>query len=229
MMNIFYAYTLMRRFLRMHKRLEEDEKKIKILNNLIRKDVTDLLRFVVTMIDKRDTYTGEHSKKVYEYSVQLGMALQIDEVEMSELKSASILHDIGKLGVSDSILMKPGKLTESEFDKIKLHPQIGAEILDKIADLRRIVDHVKHHHERIDGTGYPDGLKSHEISRVARIIAVADTYDALTSDRPYRQGMSSEKALAIMAEVKGTQLDGELVDLFSQTLRQMTDVPSVQP
>lgn len=219
-MNIFYAYTLMRRFIRMHKALEEDEKHIKILNNLIKKDITDLLRFVVTMIDKRDTYTGEHSKKVYEYSIRLGMALNIDEMEMSELKSASILHDIGKLGVSDSILMKPGKLTETEFEKIKLHPQIGAEILDKIADLKRIVDHVKHHHERIDGTGYPDGLRGEEISQVARIISVADTYDALTSNRPYREGMSTAKALQIMDEVKGTQLDARLVDLFSQIVRQ---------
>ncbi len=217
-MNIFYGYSLLERFLRMYSRLEEDDKYIKALLSIIQKDITDLLEFVVTVIDKRDKYTADHSKNVFNYAIKLAKALNIPEREMKELRTASILHDIGKLGISDTILNKPGKLTEKEFDKIKKHPEIGAEILNKIVDLRGVVDHVKHHHERIDGKGYPDGLKGDQISRISRIIFVADTYDALTSDRPYRSGMNKESAFVIMDEVRGTQLESAFVDKFKEII-----------
>ena len=128
------------------------------------------------------------------------------------------LHDIGKIGVRDSVLLKPDKLTDEEFDLIKQHPVIGAEILKSIPSFSKIMPIVYSHHERIDGRGYPEGLKGNKIHKWARMTAVADTYHALSSDRPYRKGMSQEKALEIIHDVRGTQLCPESVELFMKWL-----------
>ena len=124
------------------------------------------------------------------------------------------LHDIGKIGIRDSVLLKPGALTDIEWGHIKQHPTIGAYILKSIPSLADIIPIVKSHHERMDGKGYPEGLKGSKIPLWARMTAVADTYDALTSDRPYRKGMAHNKALEIIKDVKGTQLCPDSVDLF---------------
>jgi HD-GYP domain-containing protein (c-di-GMP phosphodiesterase class II) len=130
-----------------------------------------------------------------------------------------MLHDIGKIGVRDAILLKPGRLTVDEFEHIKQHPRIGATILRSIPNLADIIGIVLSHHERMDGKGYPHRVRGKKIPLLARMTAVADTYHALTSDRPYRKGMARKKALGIINEVKGTQLCPECVDLFLHYLR----------
>jgi HD-GYP domain-containing protein (c-di-GMP phosphodiesterase class II) len=132
---------------------------------------------------------------------------------------ASILHDVGKIGIPESVLNKPGKLTDQEFLWIKTHPEKGHKILLPIKPLVDSMDGILYHHERFDGKGYPAGLNGHAIPLQARIIAVADTFDAITSDRPYRPGKRPEEALAIMNEVAGTQLDRQLVSVFTTALK----------
>jgi len=149
------------------------------------------------------------------------MQLPSDDIEAMGI--AGRLHDLGKIGVPDSILLKPSKLTPEEFDRIKDHPVVGAAILGVIPSLQHVLPAILHHHERFDGAGYPDGLREEEIPLWARMMAVADTYDALTSDRPYRRGMDREKALKIIREVRGTQLCPQCVDLFCEIASDLPD------
>jgi HD-GYP domain-containing protein (c-di-GMP phosphodiesterase class II) len=127
---------------------------------------------------------------------------------------AGILHDIGKIGVEDSVLRKPGKLTEAEFEQIKQHPVLGYEILRGIRPFRTILPAVRHHHESWDGSGYPDGLTGEKIPRDAQVLAVADAFDAMTSDRPYRDGMQLEKVISIFRKGRGTQWADDVVDVL---------------
>jgi response regulator RpfG family c-di-GMP phosphodiesterase len=167
-----------------------------------------------TALEARDAYTRGHSEAVAR--IITGM-IEMTGASDQEIESAIIggrLHDIGKIGVRDSVLLKPGKLTVDEYDQIKQHPIIGRDILQSIPSLSNVIDIVYHHHERFDGNGYPEKLKGSEIPLWARITAVADTYHALTSDRPYRQGMSNEKAYEILNDIKGSQLCPDCVALF---------------
>ena len=165
-------------------------------------------------IEKRDPYTGGHTKRVSSYSIAIAETLGISAVDRERLELASVLHDIGKIGVSDNVLRKTSKLTDEEFDEIKLHPTCGQEILSYIEELKDIIPGVKSHHERIDGRGYPDGLKGQEIDLIARIIAVADSFDAMTSDRPYRKGLPLETALEELRKCSGSQFDTMVVEAF---------------
>ncbi|MBF0318959.1 MAG: HD domain-containing protein [Nitrospirae bacterium] len=165
-------------------------------------------------IEKRDPYTGGHTKRVSNYSIAIAETLGISAVDRERLELASVLHDIGKIGVSDNVLRKASKLTDEEFDEIKTHPMCGQEILSYIEELKNIIPGVKSHHERIDGRGYPDGLKGQEIDLIARIIAVADSFDAMTSDRPYRKGLPLEAALEELRKCSGTQFDTMVVEAF---------------
>ncbi|NNG02236.1 MAG: HD domain-containing protein [Desulfobacteraceae bacterium] len=181
----------------------------------------DLERFVINMvrslvfaIEAKDVYTRGHSERVSYYSMLIGEHLGLPEKETNDLKWASILHDIGKIGIPEHILNKPGKLTDQEFGIIKNHPRKGGEILQPVDQLAASLPGVIHHHERFDGNGYPDGLKGEKIPLTARIIAIADTYDAITSTRAYRDSMQAEKAVAIIKDVAGTQLDPDLVPIF---------------
>src|SRR5580698_6760079 len=133
---------------------------------------------------------------------------------MQALLTASFLHDIGKLAVPEHIINKPGKLTPEEFEKMKIHPQVGADILTRVRFPYPVVPIVRSHHEAWDGSGYPDGLKGEEIPIGARILTVVDCFDALVSDRPYRKGMPVEKALGIVKEMSGRQFDPRIVELF---------------
>jgi HD-GYP domain-containing protein (c-di-GMP phosphodiesterase class II) len=137
---------------------------------------------------------------------------------MEDLKHAAMLHDLGKIGIPDEILLKKGKLTDSEYDIIRKHPQIGAEIIRHIHFLKDVAPIVLYHHERFDGFGYCSGLKGKEIPLGARIIAIADVYQALTSDRPYRKAYSKEEALKIITEGSGTQFDPEIVKVFFEII-----------
>jgi HD-GYP domain-containing protein (c-di-GMP phosphodiesterase class II) len=165
-------------------------------------------------IEKRDPYTGGHTNRVMDYSLAIGKELGLSEDEMTNLRLSAILHDIGKIGVRDSVLLKEGKLTDEEFTAIKMHSIYGEQILKHVKQMRDVIAGVKYHHERYDGRGYPDGLKGEEIPITARIIAVADTFDAMTSDRPYRKGLSLDIAFEELRKHSGTQFDAKVVEVF---------------
>ena len=165
-------------------------------------------------LEARDPYTRGHSDAVAEIAVGIARCMGLEEQELDNLRIGGRLHDIGKIGVPDDILLKPGRLTDEEFAVIKRHPTVGAGILAPIPSLAEVLPVVEQHHEHFDGNGYPLGLAGESISLNARITAVADCYDALTSDRPYRQGMSHEEALAIIRELRGSQLCPDCVDAF---------------
>ncbi len=166
---------------------------------------------LATAIDKRDPYTGGHTKRVLEYSGKIGEILDIEGNELEKLELSAILHDVGKIGIPDEILRKKGSLTEEERRLIEKHPEIGAEIVEGIPGTESIVEGIKYHHERCDGSGYPDGLTCEEIPIFARIIAVADVYDALTSERPYRKALSPQEALDYLKEREGQKFWEEAV------------------
>ena len=184
--------------------------------NLMIASITSL----ITALEARDNYTKGHSEAVGR--IVSGM-LRIDGGSAKEIETVTIggrLHDIGKIGVRDEILLKPGRLTEEEFAHIKKHPVIGANIIKSIPSFSDVIPIVLSHHERLDGKGYPHGLKGDKIHLWARMAAVADTYHSLTSDRPYRKGMAQGKALQIIEDVSGTQLCPDCVGLFFKWLAQ---------
>ena len=166
-------------------------------------------------IDAKDPYTKGHSTSVSRYSEALARAINLPEAEVERIKIGAMLHDVGKIGIPESVLKKPGKLDDEEWQIMKQHPTIGAEkVLAPNEALRDLIPIVKYHHERLDGKGYPEGLKGEEIPLAARIVSVADAYHALVSDRPYRKGMPIEKACAILKEGAGVQWDADLVRSF---------------
>lgn len=168
-------------------------------------------------LDARDPYTAGHSLRVAEYSVIIGQLAGLTGQKLDNLRKSALLHDIGKIGVRDSVLFKEENLTEEEFDQIKSHPVLGENILRQIEPVEIMAPYlggVRSHHERYDGNGYPDGLAGRTIPLFGRIIAVADAYDAMTSNRPYRTGISHERALAILEQGKGSQWDPEFASLF---------------
>lgn len=168
-------------------------------------------------LDARDPYTSGHSVRVADYSRQIGLALCLQKESIDLLYKTALLHDIGKIGVPDRILLKEGRLSDEEFSLIKAHPAIGENILKQVYPISEIAEFlpgVRSHHERMDGKGYPDALSGEKIPLFGRIIAVADAYDAMTSDRPYRKGMQAEKALNILNDGRGTQWDTHIVDKF---------------
>ncbi len=165
-------------------------------------------------IEKRDPYTGGHTQRVTRYSLIIARHLQLKPMEMKWLKIAAVLHDIGKIGIDDQILRKPDRLAPEEYNMIKRHADMGAEIIEHIKPLKHIVPGIKYHHEQLDGTGYPEGLKGEKIPILAKIVAVADTYDAMTTDRPYRRGLSKEVAIKELKRCTGTQFDAEVVHAF---------------
>lgn len=166
-------------------------------------------------IDAKDPYTKGHSTSVSRYSEALARAINLPETEVERIKIGALLHDVGKIGIPENVLKKPGKLNDEEWEIMKQHPTIGAEkVLAPNEALRNLIPIVKYHHERLDGKGYPEKLKGEEIPLAARIVSVADAYHALVSDRPYRKGMPIEKACAILKEGAGIQWDADLVRQF---------------
>ena len=165
-------------------------------------------------IEKRDPHTGGHTQRVTLYSQATAKYLPLTPLEKKWVKITSVLHDIGKIGIEDYILKKPKPLSPREFEIIKRHSMMGAEIIQHIRQLREIIPGVKYHHEQVDGKGYPDGLRGKDIPILAKIVAVADTYDAMTTDRPYRKAMDKKIAIGELKRCSGTQLDGEVVEAF---------------
>lgn len=172
------------------------------------------LRAIVSSLEEKDSYTHGHSIRVAEYSVLLGTAIDLTETQLKELELCALLHDIGKIGIPDSVLLKPGRLTAGEFAIMKSHPVRSAKILEKISVLGNLIPGIKHHHERYDGLGYPDALAGNEIPLYARIVLIADTYDAMTSTRPYRLALDKEVAFEELRRCSGTQFDESLVKAF---------------
>ncbi|WP_301002421.1 bifunctional diguanylate cyclase/phosphohydrolase [Capsulimonas corticalis] len=180
-----------------------------------------MLDALVTAVDNKDRYTRRHSEDVMTYSLQIARELGLDERAQYQVQVAALLHDVGKIGVPDAILRKPGKLTDDEYQAVKQHPMMGAMMIGSVPGFEGALDATRHHHERWDGEGYPFGLCGEETPLVARLMAVADAYSAMTTDRPYRKGMSQERALQILEEGAGAQWDPHCVAVFVQARRRM--------
>ncbi|MDD2717135.1 MAG: GAF domain-containing protein [Candidatus Wallbacteria bacterium] len=176
------------------------------------------IQSLAAAIDAKDPYTHGHSKRVAEYAVAISRKIGCTLEELEVIKHTALLHDIGKIGVPEKILMKPGKLTREEFEEIKKHPVLGTEIIKSIKFLEEVSLFLKHHHERFDGKGYPDSLAGEDIPLGSRIISIADTFDAMTSDRPYRKSCSRERAMEELKTCAGHQFDPILVDAFISVL-----------
>lgn len=169
-------------------------------------------------INSRDPYTGGHTKRVSQYVMKLSTTLELPEDQIESLRLAAILHDIGKIGIDDAILRKSGTLTEEELQKMKSHPDIGAKILGIVDEMQDVIPGVQHHHEWFDGSGYPSGIKGENIPLIARIIAIADAFDALTTDRPYRKALDNKVAFELLKDGAGKHFDPYLVSIFQSKL-----------
>ncbi|MEO1366166.1 MAG: HD-GYP domain-containing protein, partial [Acidobacteriota bacterium] len=189
----------------------------------------DTVTALAEAVEKRDPYTGGHVRRVVLYSILLGHEMGLDPAALERLRIASTLHDVGKIAVPDDVLRKPAPLDEDEREVMERHTVDGAEILSRIPDLRDVLPGVRSHHERLDGKGYPDGLHAEDIPLPARIIAVADTYDAMTSSRPYRSALPHEVAVAEIREGAGSQFCPQVVAAFeSLVVRDALTVSSGQ-
>jgi diguanylate cyclase (GGDEF)-like protein/PAS domain S-box-containing protein len=194
--------------------------KIISLNKRANQSLTEAIFAFAKAIELKDHYTGEHVEITGHYAMMIAGKLNLPREEAELIRQASMLHDLGKIGISEKILLKRSKLTEEEFREIKKHPQIGADILRPIHFLHGLIPAVLYHHERWDGKGYPSGLKAEEIPVGARIIALADVYQALTSERPYRKAYSKAKAIQIIRENSGKQFDPKITGIFIDILRE---------
>ena len=186
---------------------------IALYENIYENLFSTLFAFV-TALEVRDLYTRKHSTRVAKYAHMIAGEMGCSEEELDVINFAGSLHDIGKIGIRDDILLKPGPLTDEEYEKIKEHPVIGADIISKLGLWDREMEIIRHHHERYDGRGYPDGLAGEDIPKLARIMSVADCYDAMASDRAYRKKMDKESVLKIIRKNSGTQFDPKAVEAF---------------
>ncbi|HEY3378585.1 MAG TPA: HD domain-containing phosphohydrolase [Armatimonadota bacterium] len=175
-------------------------------------------------IEAKDPYTAGHSQKVAQLALQFSQSLDLSSTDVFVLRLAGLMHDVGKIGIPEGILLKPAQLNEREWEIMKQHPVIGAEIVGQITDLGYVSTVVRSHHERWDGTGYPDGLKGESIPFLSRILYISDAYDALTADRAYRKGMSHEQAVEIILKQAGVHFDIELVNVLIEKV-----LPSLRP
>jgi putative nucleotidyltransferase with HDIG domain len=207
-------------------RVEDSKVHVTQLNRLLLSTVETL----ATAIDAKDEVTHDHVRRVQQGTLALARLLGVSDTEMLKaIEAAALLHDTGKIAVPEHILNKPGKLTPAEYDKMKRHAPIGAEILSSIEFPYPVVPIVRHHHENWDGTGYPDGLRAAEIPLGARILSVVDCFDALTSDRPYRRRMTDEQALTILLDRRGTMYDPLVVDTFSKHYKEIMPAATAVP
>ena len=185
----------------------------------------ETLGFMARTLDLRDPYTAGHSERVAEYARALAIELGLDERQVIVVHGGALLHDLGKIAVPDSVLFKPGRLDAREREMIEVHPTVGASLLSSVTSMEDVVPCVLHHHEKVNGSGYPHGLRGESIPLGARIIAVADAYDAMTTDRPYRRALSSEEALAEIIEKAGAQFDVRCAQAFATLVARGAIVP----
>ena len=179
-----------------------------------------MMQTLSTTIEAKDEYTRGHSYRVAEYAALIAAELGWSSEEIQQLKHAAYLHDIGKIGIPDLILNKPSRLTDDEYNLIKKHTVIGAEILKDITFVPHIVEVARNHHERYDGTGYPRGLAGEDIPYMARILTIADCFDAMTARRPYKKPLSVSYAVSELKKNSGTQFDPELVNVFIRLIEE---------
>ena len=184
----------------------------------LNKSYFETIQTLALTIEARDPYTKGHSDRVTQYALDIGKVMELPELEIATIRYAGKLHDIGKIAIKDDILSKQGPLTTAERAEIKLHPDKGAQIIGPLEFMKGISAYIRGHHERFDGGGYPDGIKHEEIPLIARILAVADSYDAMTSDRPYRKGMDQSIAIGELQKNSGSQFDPEIVTAFIKAL-----------
>ncbi len=191
---------------------------IEKLNKKSKQGLVESIFAFAKTIELKDHYTGEHVENTVHYATEIAKMLNLPREDLELIKQAAMLHDLGKIGISEHILLKKGKLNKKEFAEIKKHPQIGADIIRPIQFLHNLVPFIFYHHERWDGKGYPSGIKGEDIPLGARVIAIADVYQALTSDRPYRKAFSKKKALGIIKNSSGTQFDPRIVNIFLKVI-----------
>ncbi len=182
-------------------------REIRIKTEKLSRAYLQIVKALAASVDAKDKYTHGHSSRVAEYSREIARRAGFSEDEQDSIYMMGLLHDVGKIGVPDAIINKKGRLDDEEFAAIKTHPSVGAEILSNITDYPELMTGARYHHERYDGRGYPDGLAGDDIPEIARIIAVADTYDAMTSNRSYRSAMPQEKVRAEIVRCSGSQFD----------------------
>lgn len=220
------AYLIQIRMVRaLADRLQASEAQVGTINDRLETSLQDLedyslgtLQALVSAVDAKDSYTASHSLSVTDYAVAIGRRMHLPPEQLTDLERASLLHDVGKIGIPESVLLKPARLTAEEFEHVKQHSESGAQIIESIPFLRTLVPVVRHHHEHWNGGGYPAGLERESIPRLARILAVADAFDAMTSDRPYRPGMRLAAARQEMSRFRGIQFDPEVVDALFEAL-----------
>jgi putative two-component system response regulator len=192
-------------------RVERDRARAAELTNEV---LQGTIRALVAAVDAKDPFTAQHSERVSRLAVALGRAIGLPDDRLRVLEFSALLHDVGKIGIPGRILLKPGKLTEEEWAVIKTHPERSAEIVSEVGALAEVATIVRHHHERMDGEGYPDGLEGDAIPLLSRIITTADAYEALTADRAYRPAMLADDAARLLRSYAGSQFDPWLVEAF---------------
>jgi HD-GYP domain-containing protein (c-di-GMP phosphodiesterase class II) len=196
--------------------LRRQQLQVEDLQDQIRELHSNFVCCLNQLLDLRDLNTGLHSTRLAEWGLLVARNLGVSERDMYELEMGALLHDIGKVGVPDNILNKPGRLTTEEYEVVKRHPEFGWTVIRKLKGLEQSSLYVLHHHENFDGTGYPAKLKGHETPIGARIVSVIDAFDAMVSSRPYRKGMPIQEALRRLHEVAGKQFDPAVVNSFTE-------------
>lgn len=209
---------LTRNFNEMAAELADQRQSLLNYSTNLEKSYHDIVKILAGALDARDNYTYGHSARVARLAVMLGKQLELDPQQLKELEMSCLLHDIGKIRVPDSILNKQAPLDKRENSRVRKHPCHGVEILELSESLHRYIPTVKHHHEWHNGEGYPDGLREDQIPLTAQIVAITDAYDAMTTSRPYREGLPPEAAIAEIIRCRGTQFSPHLTDLFVETL-----------
>jgi putative nucleotidyltransferase with HDIG domain len=199
---------------------EADLKARSEMNEKLNRTYSETLRALVAALDTRDSETGGHSERVTMIALSIGHQMKLDQKLIQQIHWGALLHDVGKIGVPDQILQKPGPLTEEEWKIMRTHPQIGFQMLQRISFLQPVLDVVLHHHERFDGSGYPSGLAGENIPLPARIFSVADAFDAITNDRPYRNALSKDEAVVEIQQCVNKQFDAEVVAAFKIAFEQ---------
>ena len=206
--------------------LEEQNRLLLTYSNSLENATVQLMSSLQNAMEEKDGYTAGHTMRVTDYALMLGMSMNLPEKDILVLRRAAQFHDIGKLVIDLSCIQKPGKLTEDEWLLIKKHPSVGANIIQPLGFMEREQFIIRHHHERMDGSGYPDGLKGKDLDELTKILIVVDSYDAMTSRRNYRHNMGMEEALDELVRCSGSQFDKNTVEIFARSIIDYTPVKS---